>query len=223
MSQSACEQLHRECEQMWAKIHDHPFIREMADGSLPQAKFAYYVGQNLLFLPELGKAAALGVAKAADEQTMREFSEIVGNITNLEIPKNRELLSQVSTEAAAQQLTMAPANLAYTRHLLAVAYEGSAADILASFTPCSWSYGEIGRAYASARPIANQAYDRWFEFFSGPEYWETLEAGKSRLDRLCAGIGDAEMRKVSDVFRVSTQLEYLFWDMAYAMQDWPVS
>jgi thiaminase (transcriptional activator TenA) len=223
MSQSACEQLHRECRQMWAKIHDHPFITEMADGSLPPAKFAYYVGQNLLFLPELAKAAALGVAKAGDEQTMREFSEIVGNITNFEIPKNRELLGEVSSEAAAEQLTMAPANLAYTRHLLTVAYEGTAADILASFTPCSWSYGEIGRAYAPARPIANRAYDRWFEFFSGTDYWETLEAGKSRLERLCAGIGAAEMRKISDIFRVSTQLEYLFWDMAYAMQDWPVS
>ena len=62
MSQSACEQLHRECQQMWAKIHDHPFITEMADGSLPTAKFAFYVGQNLLFLPALAKAAvtALG-------------------------------------------------------------------------------------------------------------------------------------------------------------------
>lgn len=31
------------------------------------------------------------------------------------------------------------------------------------------------------------------------------------------------MRRVSDIFHVSTQLEYLFWDMAYTMQDWPVS
>jgi len=31
------------------------------------------------------------------------------------------------------------------------------------------------------------------------------------------------MRRVSDIFRVSSQLEYLFWDMAYAMQGWPVS
>jgi rhodanese-related sulfurtransferase len=111
-------------------------------------------------------------------------------------------------------MTMAPANLAYTRHLITVAYEGGAASILASFTPCSWSYGELGRAYAPKRPIARPAYDRWFEFFSGAEYWETLEAGKSRLDRLCAGLGEAEMRRVSDIFRVSTQLEYLFWDMA---------
>jgi thiaminase (transcriptional activator TenA) len=222
MSQSACELLRRDCQDMWAKIHDHPFLQEMADGSLPAAKFAFYVGQNLLFLPELAKAAALGVAKAADEATMREFSGIVSNIMNLEIPKNRELLSEVAPGGPGQ-LTMAPANLAYTRHLLTVAYEGSAADILASFTPCSWSYGELGRAYAPKRPIDQQAYDRWFEFFSGSEYWETLEAGKARLDRLCAGIGDAEMRRVGQIFRLSTQLEYLFWDMAYTMQDWPAS
>lgn len=222
MSQPACEMLRRGCAEMWAKIHGHPFLREMADGTLPTSKFAFYVGQNLLFLPELAKAAAIGVAKAADEVTMRDFSEIVGNIMNLEIPKNRELLGEVAPDGPAQ-LTMAPANLAYTRHLITVAYEGGAANILASFTPCSWSYGELGRAYAPKRPIDQPAYDRWFEFFSGAEYWATLEAGKSRLDRLCAGLGEAEMRRVSDIFHVSTQLEYLFWDMAYTMQDWPVS
>lgn len=222
MSQTACETLHRECEAMWTKIHDHPFLREMADGTLPTSKFAFYVGQNLLFLPELAKAAAIGVAKATDEVTMRDFSEIVGNIMNLEIPKNRELLHEVAPDAPAQ-LPMAPANLAYTRHLITVAYEGSAVDILASFTPCSWSYGELGRAYAPKRPIDQPAYDRWFEFFSGAEYWETLEAGKSRLDRLCVGLGETGMRRVSEIFHVSTQLEYLFWDMAYTTQGWPVS
>lgn len=222
MSQSACDLLRTECQDMWAKIHDHPFLKEMADGSLPAAKFAFYVGQNLLFLRELAKVAALGVAKATDEQRMREFSEIVGNIMNLEIPKNRELLGEIAPDGP-EQLIMAPATLAYTRHLLTVAYEGSATDILASFTPCSWSYGELGRAYAPKRPIDQPAYDRWFEFFSSAEYWETLEAGKERLDRLCADLGKAEMQHVSEIFRVSTQLEYLFWDMAYTMQDWPVS
>jgi thiaminase/transcriptional activator TenA len=224
MSQSACELLRGECQGIWEKIHDHAFLSEMADGSLPEAKFAFYVGQNLLFLPHLAKAAALGVAKANDEQTMREFSEIVGNIMNLEISKNRELLHQVAPEpAAAGQFEMAPANLAYTRHLLTVAYEGSAADILASFTPCSWSYGEIGRAYAASRPVSNPAYDRWFEFFSGDEYWTTLEAGKARLDRLCSAIDAAGLRRVSGIFRTSSQLEYLFWDMAYSQEGWPVS
>jgi thiaminase (transcriptional activator TenA) len=222
MSESACETLRRGCEDIWAKIHDHPFLREMADGSLPTSKFAFYVSQNLLFLPELAKAAAIGVAKATDEVTMRDFSQIVGNIMNLEIPKNRELLNEVAPNSPAQ-LTMAPANLAYTRHLITVAYEGGAADILASFTPCSWSYGELGRAYAPKRPIDQPAYDRWFEFFSGTEYWETLGAGKSRLDRLCTGLGETEMQRISGIFHVSTQLEYLFWDMAYTMQDWPVS
>jgi thiaminase (transcriptional activator TenA) len=224
MSTSACERLHQETAGIWAQIHDHPFLREMAAGTLPEPAFAYYVGQNLLFLSELAKTAALGVAKAADDQTRREFSEIVGNIMNLEISKNQELLAQVTPAGTAPgPLTMAPANLAYTRHLLTVAYEGGPAEILTSFTPCSWSYGEIGRSYAGHRPVAVPAYDHWFEFFAGDEYWATLEAGKQRLDRLCAGLGEAQLQRISDIFRVSSQLEYLFWDMAYTQQAWPVS
>lgn len=224
MSTSACERLHHENEAIWAKIHAHPFLQEMAAGTLPEPAFAYYVGQNLLFLAELAKTAALGVAKAADDQTRREFSEIVGNIMNLEISKNQELLAQVAPAGgAAGPLTMAPANLAYTRHMLTVAYEGGPAEILASFTPCSWSYGEIGRSYAARRPVPVAVYDQWFEFFAGDEYWATLEAGKQRLDRLCTGLGDAQLQRIGQIFRTSSQLEYLFWDMAYTQQEWPVS
>ena len=65
MSQSACEMLRHGCADMWAKIHDHPFLREMADGTLPTSKFAFYVGQNLLFLTELAKAVGASTSQTS--------------------------------------------------------------------------------------------------------------------------------------------------------------
>jgi thiaminase/transcriptional activator TenA len=42
----------------------------------------------------------------------------------------------------------APITHAYTRHLLAVAYSGSIADIVATVLPCQLGYAEIGTALA---------------------------------------------------------------------------
>ena len=97
---------------------------------------------------------ALGVAKADDEATMRDFATIVTNILEFELPKNRELLERVQqmVPEATEEVGMGPATLAYTRHLLTVAYEGRAADIMASLTPCAWSYGEIGKERIEEKP-----------------------------------------------------------------------
>jgi thiaminase/transcriptional activator TenA len=213
--------LRERCKPIWDGLHSAPFVAEMAAGTLPERKFAFYISQNIVFLRELARAMALGVAKADDEETMRRFAIIVTNIMELELPKNRELLERVRAivPEATGDIEMAPATLAYTRHLLTVAYEGRAAEIIASLVPCSWSYGEIGIdriAEAADHPV----YKPWFEFFAGREYWDTLEQVKSQLEELCDGASDAELTRLSDIFRTSSRLEQEFWDAAYVERTW---
>ena len=92
---AVCDTLRDECKPIWEELHSHPFIDEMQAGTLPERKFAFYIGQNILFLVELARAMALGVAKADDEATMKDFAEIVSNIINIELPTNRALLARL--------------------------------------------------------------------------------------------------------------------------------
>jgi len=220
---TVCDTLRDECRPIWHELHETPFVAEMAAGTLPERKFAFYIGQNIVFLRELARAMALGVAKADDEETMRSFATIVTNIVDFELPKNRELLARVQemVPGATEEVGMAPATLAYTRHLLTVAYEGRAADIMASLTPCAWSYGEIGKERIAA--VADHpVYKEWFEFFAGREYWDTLEEVKAKLEDLCKGASDAELARITDIFRTSSRLEHEFWEAAYEERTWPV-
>ncbi len=218
---SVCDTLQEECAPIWERLHDHPFVDEMGRGTLPERKFAFYIGQNIMFLKELARAMAIGVAKADDEATMRDFAAIVTNIVDFEIPKNRELLARVRDlyVTASEPVDMAPANLAYTRHLLTVAYSGRAADILASLAPCTVSYGLIGKERVAHLPD-HPVYREWIEFFAGREYWEVLEDVKAKLDLLCEGLSAADMHRIEDTFRTSSRLELLFWDMAYEERTW---
>jgi len=220
---SVCDRLKGECRPIWDELHAHPFIEEMVAGTLPERKFAFYIGQNIRFLREMAKVAALGVAKADDEVTMRAFAQIVSNIIDFELPENRALLARVRRLApeATEDVAMAPATLAYTRHLLTVAYRGSAADIMASLTPCAWSYGEIGKQRVADAPD-HPVYGEWITFFAGREYWDTLEEVKMRLESLCADLSPTDLDRITDIFRTSSRLERMFWDMAYREESWPV-
>jgi thiaminase/transcriptional activator TenA len=158
---------------------------------------------------------ALGVAKADDEDTLREFATSTGRVLDLELPENRALLARVRSldPSAAETVTMAPTNLAYTRHLQTVGYRGSSAHIAAAMLPCTWSYGELGIALRD-RVAEHPVYSEWFRFFSSDEYWKSVHAAHAQLRRLTEGLGPRERQQMAEIFTTSTRLEYAFWDMA---------
>lgn len=223
MTASICDRLQAECQPIWDQLHHHPFVEEMAKGVLPERKFAFYVGQNIIFLTELARAMALGVAKAEDNGTMSDFASIVANIVDVELPKNRELQAHVREQHALKEYRaeMAPATLAYTRHLLTVAYEGRTPEILASLAPCTVSYGQIGRERVGDLPD-HPIYREWIDFFASREYWDVLDDVKAKLDRLCDGLSDRDFERIRTIFKTSSRLEQLFWDMAYREETWAV-
>ena len=43
--------LRESSDQLWEQLTAHPFVHEMAAGTLPLEKFQHYIEQNLLYLP----------------------------------------------------------------------------------------------------------------------------------------------------------------------------
>jgi len=46
--------------QVWEKVHRHPFVRGLGDGSLSVESFRFYMVQDYLFLIEFCRVLALG-------------------------------------------------------------------------------------------------------------------------------------------------------------------
>ena len=66
--------------ELWDAYLDHPFVKGIADGSLDEEKFRYYMVQDYLYLIEYARVFALGVAKAKDLSSMRLFAAYVKQI-----------------------------------------------------------------------------------------------------------------------------------------------
>ncbi|MCH8802377.1 MAG: thiaminase II, partial [Chloroflexi bacterium] len=59
---SFSEQLRNEAEPIWRRIFDHPFLKEIKDGTLPLDTFRYYLAQDYLYLEGFGRTVAMALA-----------------------------------------------------------------------------------------------------------------------------------------------------------------
>lgn len=220
---SVCEALRDDGGGLWQALHDHPFLRELADGTLAPERFRFYVEQDLFFLPELARAVGLGVATARDDDELRHFGEELTAVAEGEVDNNRTLLEQVVELGAPDRggaLVAAPATVAYAGFLVSTAYRGGALEIMAALLPCTWSYADIAVGLRE-EIVEHPVYARWVRYFASDEYVELIARRRHALDRQAAGIGPGRRRRLSEIFTMSTRLELAFWEMAYACEQWP--
>jgi thiaminase/transcriptional activator TenA len=220
---SFCESLRDGCGGLWGRLHEHPFLHELADGTLAPERFRFYLEQDLFFLPELARAVALGVAAAEDEVDLRHFAEEMVAVAEREIAGNRELLARTLELGAGDRggaSAPAPATLAYAGFLVATAARGGPLEIMTALLPCTWSYADVA-AGLSARTVPHPVYGRWVDYFASSEYAELIAARRRTLDERAAAAGPERRRRLSEIFTMSTRLELAFWEMAYACEQWP--
>lgn len=217
--------LRRECDGIWAGLHGHPFLGDLARGTLPLESFRFFIEQDLLFLPVFARCMAMGAARATSEAELEFFRKQLDGIVRLELPSNRRLLAQVVALGAADRggaAEMAPANVAYTSFLLATAAGGGPLEIIAAILPCSWSYVEIAqglRDLIAPHPV----YADWVGFYLQPEEAGLVQDMRATFDEMTrvTGISEATRRRLAEIFRTSSRLEGSFWDMAYTLDQWP--
>ncbi len=209
---------------IWEKEHSHPFVVELGEGTLPLEKFQWYMRQDYLFLIEFSRVIALAVAKADTLEDMGWFARLLHETLNTEMALHVSFCEDFGiSEAELLSTRLSPTTLAYTNHMLADAQSGTIAEIAATLLPCSWGYAEIGQALeARGKPTGHPLYCRWIEMYSSPEFGELAEWLRSFIDRKAMGLSEGQRENLAEIFVSNSKYEFLFWDAAYRMEEWPV-
>ena len=88
--------LYARAEKIWPRYLCHPFVTQMADGTLPPEKFRYYMLQDYLYLKDYVKIFAAIIQKADDFEQIRflsgELADTIGETFRTHIPYIGELL-----------------------------------------------------------------------------------------------------------------------------------
>jgi thiaminase (transcriptional activator TenA) len=217
--------LRARCDRVWAGLHAHPFLGELARGTLPLDRFRFFIEQDLLFLPAFARCMAMGAAKSASDADLEFFTRQLDGVIRLEIPSNRRLLDQVVSLGAQDRggaRGMAPANVAYTSFLLATAAAGGPLEITTAILPCSWSYIEIA-AELKDQIADHPVYSDWVAFYLQDEEAELVRNMRETFDEMTrdGAVSDEKREQLAGIFMMSSRLEGRFWEMAYTLDQWP--
>ncbi|HZU17108.1 MAG TPA: thiaminase II [Candidatus Dormibacteraeota bacterium] len=222
MGTSLTDRLWASIEDIFGAILEHPFLRGLTDGSLDRAAFRHYVVQDALYLTEYARALAVCAARAPDDGAIQMFCEHAAGAIAVERQLHEGFFRDFGlSEEEVQATEMAPTNLAYTSYLLAVAHGGSFPEALGAVLPCYWIYWEVGKhllGLGSPDPL----YRRWIETYGGEEYGDVVRAVLRLADRIGDSLGEVELARVRRRFRETARYEWMFWDMGYRKESWPV-
>jgi thiaminase (transcriptional activator TenA) len=216
-------------DELWqgsAGIYDailaHPFLSGLTDGSLPQDAFAFYVVQDALYLRSYAQALAAVGSRAPDAAAVEMFSRHAADVMAVERTLHDSLLSGLRIDPASiEHAEAAPTTLAYTSYLLATVRGGSYAEGVGAVLPCYWVYWEVGKELMQ-RGSPDPRYQKWIDTYGGEEFGGTVREVLAVTDQLGPGLGPAERALVHRHFRVTTRYEWMFWDMGYRKESWPV-
>jgi thiaminase (transcriptional activator TenA) len=186
----------------------HPFVRGLADGTLSDERFAFFVEQDHAFLADYG-AALRRAAELAPELAWRErLTGIVTGAANDELELHRSWAAEHGVDLDAVESS------ATTRAYGAFLTEPhDFPTLVAALLPCFWGYAELGRRLA-AEPTAPR-YARWLATYADPEFAEAA-AWFVELAGACAaepGVRPA----MRSAFARSLAFETAFWDAAWAL------
>lgn len=188
---------------------EHPFVQGIGSGELPRASFAHYVGQDAAFLDAFCRAYALALAKSPDREGLMTCRELLdGAVEELRLHEGYAARWGVDLEPAA-----APATVAYTNFLLAVAGLEPVGHIAAAMTPCMRLYAFLGQQLApGTKP--ESPYREWVETYSSPDFEALARRLESLLDRY-----RGDLDRVAVHYHRAMELELGFFDAAWHWEE----
>lgn len=214
------EDLREKYSDLWKKSLEHPFVRELEEGSLPLEKFHYYLKQDYHYLLEYSKAIALLIAKSNNVEELRSYTEILYNTIHIEISHHKNYCKSVGIEGSLRKTETAPTTMAYSQYLLQTAYSGTVPEILSIILPCFWVYLDISKHLETKG--TREEYKEWINMYRSEEYRELVNGIRKDFNRYLKHVDGVELGRIETHFKRALQYEYMFWDMAYTQETWPL-
>lgn len=194
-----------------AACRAHPFVRGIADGSLPPHVFARWVVQDwryLLTYVDVLEQLADAAPSATRWRALASFTR------DEELALHRAYAARFSLTAADLDGAIdAPATRAYTAFLREQTARGYALGV-ASIVPCGVGYTTLAAELAAGPRPADPRYATWIETYADPAFAEAVAWMEAELDAL-----DADEDALAATYLAGAAHELAFWDQLWSPSD----
>ena len=205
-------------EPIYRSILEHPFNRELAEGTLAKEKFQFYMKQDSLYLVDFARALAIAASRA----TTPDDLVLLVDFSKGAIIAERELHEfYFDFYGIRLDVEKAPGCFTYTHFLISSATNASYEESLAALLPCFWIYQEVGQhIHKNAAP--GNPYQKWIDTYASDIFAESVEAVMDITNEAAMSLPESDRAQMLHHFITTSRYEWMFWDMSYRREDWPL-
>ena len=201
----------------WQKYTQHPFVRQLGDGTLPSECFEHYLKQDYVFLLHFARCFGLAAFKSATIEEIQQAKSSLAGIVDIELDLHVDYCARwgVSEDDLAATVE-STSNMAYTRYVMERGLSGDLLDLNVALAPCIIGYAEVAN-YLLSEPSTvrdGNPYDEWITMYASAEYQEVANAHKATLNKANAQtLEPKRLDELCGTFGSATRLEIDFWQM----------
>jgi thiaminase len=201
-------------------VESMPFVRALADGSLPTDAFAFYLAQDAAYLVEFSRVLSATSAAAPDTAAQAFYATSAHTALMVETTLHRDWLR---SHGSGDVAPASPVTAAYTNHLLATCVGASYPVLASAVLPCYWLYAHIADVLLrQAGDLTDHPYRRWISTYADPGFQESARTACVLTDRAAEGADPGTRDRMLGAFERSAMHEYLFFDQGISRPSWPV-
>ena len=209
-------------EPVYRHILLHPFLGGLSDGTLDLQAFRFYVVEDAYYLTQFARTLSVLASKAPRDEWIVAFDrDAIGSLEAERALHESYFRDFALSEQEIRARPPAPTNLAYTSYLLATVHSSAFVEALSAVLPCYWIYAEVGKALAR-KGSSNPLYQRWIDNYGSEAYEATVEAVLGIMDDVAKEEGRSSRASMIRNFVTTSRYEWMFWDMGYRQEAWPV-
>ncbi len=206
----------------WDAIYALPFLGALAAGRLEEARFAFFISQDIHYLDAFAGVLRRAAALADDEDTRAFLDSRAESVLRVEQALHGTFAPRLGLDVAAVRAQEpAPVTVAYVDHMRSTAAHGTLGEVIAAVLPCYWVYRRVGERLAPAPP-PHELYATWAGAYASPEFGDAVNRQIALLDALAARASNEERTRMLRWFHRSLRYEWMFWDQADRRLAWPV-
>ncbi|KAI1700487.1 TENA/THI-4/PQQC family domain-containing protein [Ditylenchus destructor] len=204
-------------------IFEMPFITELQSGKLTEERFRHCTIQGGHYIKVYGRVLALASAKSTNSSHSQSFLTDSAICVNYEEAGLRQRLRDLGVDAHTFAKTeQSAACHHYTSFLMATGFNESVEVLGAAVLPCYWIYREVGKRIAEKGAVDSNPYKAWIEMYSGKTFGDSTDLAIQRTDAMATGADEKTREAMHAAFKRALQLEFMFWDSAYKLEQWRI-
>ncbi|MBQ2248503.1 MAG: thiamine phosphate synthase [Tidjanibacter sp.] len=197
---------------IYERIIAHPFIKELADGSLATERFVRYIAQDEIYIKNYGEEMFLLADMMPNEQMREMFRELAKGGMEAEGAMHALLIERFGIDTAVEPSEVTAGYMAHTRGHI---NSGSLAHAMAAMLPCMWIYNEVGLYIYSHRNPNPNPYAEWVATYASEDFTEVTRLILELCDRIAAEATPEVRAEMEEAYLIAAEYEWAFWNWGY--------